>query len=248
MGIVERVMMKKTINRPYRKDKEQHLYEGSVGLVASEILSENDKTLQFYEALRKAKQESATEIAGGKLIYAPIVTPKEIIFEMDVSSETEMHKAINHIQNLIADSYSRPKTIFDSIYILPTQTDKRLNPDLSLSFGRELLSATLKEAIADVETKSTAIAKMQERWIEILCDLRSLNDCSIAGNDEVYPDDKPKVRSLNEIAQSPRLKRPLVRAASTGDDDREVTSQRLMKAARIVAREHREELKALVNQ
>ena len=47
MGIVERVMMKKTINRPYRKDKEQHLYEGSVGLVASEILSENDKTLQF---------------------------------------------------------------------------------------------------------------------------------------------------------------------------------------------------------
>lgn len=67
-------------------------------------------------------------------------------------------------------------------------------------------------------------------------------------NDEVCLDDKPKVRNLAEIAKSPRVKRPVVRAVSIDGESAEESSRRLMKAARIVAKEHHAELKALVHQ
>lgn len=247
-------MMKKTINRPYRQQTEKpHLCGSVVDLPETKPLTafEVFHQLRAPANLPETKQDECTLVNLSSLSLARLEMPTDL-------PETKQSMALGLL------SLGR----WETPAVRPTGIRRNRDGNVEFEFGdgvseedaRLYASTHLADSVKVLGISTKAMA-MDLALRSARCDsMVKIN--SHVGNttplhssifdfgviSEVYPDDAPKVRSLNEIAQSPRLKRPLVRAASTGDEDREVTSQRLMKAARIVAREHREELKALVNQ
>lgn len=210
----------------------------------------------MYSSVSQASSHRVTEAEWIKACRQNYEVGYKAGFTDGTSHETEIHKAVaaSHrdinrelLKYRIANRPALPHA--DLLKILTAQRfnqNKQLAPPPALT-----PSSSLSENVAGFSAAisiSEEVERLAKKTVETLTKGYPSVKTPAVEDDEVYPDNKPRVRDLHEIAKAPRIKRRVVRALIADCEDKEEASRRLMNAAKIVAKEHHAELKALVHQ